>query len=129
MKDSISFVNGLTNQGTLIESNKIVIIAIVVAVIAIASLVYYIRHKKTRQLKKVILEETANVDFTNMTRDWEKTKKLYDLLKKECHPDKFGEDLNKEATRIFQLVVENKYKYKELLSVKQEATEKLGIEL
>lgn len=70
--------------------------------------------------------ETANVDFSTITHDWDKAKQLYDSLKKKCHPDLYKGERNKEATLIFQRLMQSKYDYAELQKVKKEAEEKLG---
>ena len=55
---------------------------------------------------------------------------LYDKLKKKCHPDRFlDKEKNIIATGIFAKIVENKYNYQELLSVKKEAESKLNIKI
>lgn len=89
----------------------------------------FLKYRKLQFTKRQIIKDTFNTDFKDITHDWEKTKKLYDILKKKCHPDKFNNDLSQEATRIFQLLVKNKFKYKELLLLKKEAIEKLGISI
>lgn len=131
MKDSISIIKEMVQQDAFFVHNKIWIIAAIISLIVVVMVVglLYVKSKKKRQMKKKVLKETANYDFSSITHDWEKNKQLYDILKRKCHPDKFGDDLNKEATRIFQQVVKNKYKYQELLFIKQEAIEKLGIEV
>jgi len=84
---------------------------------------------KFKDAKAKILKDTADIDFSGVTHDWVKNKQLYDELKKKCHPDKFDAELNSEATSIFKLVVKNKYNYKELLRVKEEAIKILGIKI
>lgn len=37
-------------------------------------------HKQ--QFKQNVMNETNDLDFTNITHDWEKSKFLYDLLKR-----------------------------------------------
>ena len=75
------------------------------------------------------LKDTNNVDFTNITHNWEKSKLLFDILKKKCHPDKFEDEKAQKATQIFQQVIKNKYNYSELLKIKEEAIKKLKIEI
>lgn len=55
-------------------------------------------------------------------------KKLYDELKKVCHPDKFQkqEDINK-ATELFQLLVQNKGDYNYLVNLKERIYDELPI--
>ena len=82
---------------------------------------------KEQQLKQRILKDTARVDFSSVTHDWEKAKLLFDAMKGRCHPDLFGDDLKDEATEIFQLLMQNKYNYEQLLEIKKLANEKLHI--
>lgn len=78
------------------------------------------------QYKQRVMRETADVDFSAITHDWDKAKRLYDSLKKKCHPDLYVGERNEEATRIFQRLMQSKYDYAELLKLKEEAKEKLG---
>lgn len=113
------------------HTNNNVWVCIVVAGIVMFFFLFYVlkNNYMKQQIKKKVMRETSGVDFTDITHDWEKSKLLYDLLKKECHPDRFSDDLKEEATRIFQQVINNKYKYQKLLLLKDEAIEKLGIEI
>lgn len=86
-------------------------------------------NSKKQEYKQRVMDETVNVDFTAITHDWEKAKQLYDILKKRCHPDLYSGQQSEEATRIFQAIMQNKYSYTELLKLKQEAEEKLGISM
>lgn len=130
MKDSINVVNEMAQHNNIYSQNKVwLFVAFITAIMVIIAVILYINGNKKRKLKKKIIEETANVDFTGITHDWEKSKFLYDVLKKKCHPDKFGNELNDEATRIFQLANKNRYNYQELVKIKQEAIDKLGIEI
>ena len=130
MKDSINVVNEMAQHNNIYSQNKVwLFVAFITAIMVIIAVILYINGNKKRKLKKKIIEETANVDFTGITHDWEKSKFLYDVLKKKCHPDKFGNELNDEATQIFQLANKNRYNYQELVKIKQEAINKLGIEI
>ena len=68
-----------------------------------------------QQYKQHVMSETANVDFSAITHDWEKSKRLYDVLKKKCHPDLYTGEQNEKATRLFQLLMEKKYNYTDYL--------------
>lgn len=72
------------------------------------------------------MSETANVNFTSITHDWEKSKYLYDILKRKCHPDLYVGEQNEVATHLFQMLMEKKYDYKELLKIKELAVKDLG---
>ena len=79
-----------------------------------------------QQYKQKVMNKTANVDFSSITHDWEKSKRLYDVLKKKCHPDLYIGEQNEAATRLFQLLMEKKYNYSELLKIKEMAEKELG---
>ena len=121
------FYNEMAQHSNIYLQNKVwLFVAFITAIMIITAVILYINGNKKRKLKKKIIEETASVDFTGITHDWEKSKLLYDVLKKKCHPDKFGNELNDEATQIFQLANKNRYNYQELVKIKQEAIDKLG---
>ena len=79
-----------------------------------------------KQYKQHVMSETANVDFSAITHDWEKSKRLYDVLKKKCHPDLYTGEQNETATRLFQMLMEKKYNYNELLKIKELAEKELA---
>ncbi len=80
-----------------------------------------------QQYKQQVMSETATIDFSAITHDWEKSKRLYDILKKKCHPDLYTGEQNETATRLFQRLMENKYNYAELLKIKEFAEKELAI--
>ena len=82
---------------------------------------------KEQQYKQNVINETAHVDFSAITHDWEKSKRLYDVLKKKCHPDLYSGEQNEVATRLFQMLMEKKYNYTELLKIKELAEKELGV--
>lgn len=85
---------------------------------------------KERQKTKQQLLQQSTVDFDNVINSSFAAKELYDKLKVKCHPDRFTDaDLNKEATRLFQEIHKNKYNYKALTELKEEATDKLNINI
>ena len=79
-----------------------------------------------QQYKQEVMSETANVDFASIIHDWEKSKRLYDVLKKRCHPDLYAGKQNEMATQLFQMLMEKKYNYAELLKIKERAERELG---
>lgn len=83
-------------------------------------------NSEEQQYKKDIMDQTANLNFSSITHDWEKSKRLYDVLKKKCHPDLYTGEQNEAATRLFQMLMEKKYNYTELLRIKKIAEEELG---
>ncbi len=105
------------------------IVAISVTLFAVLALVLYIfRDKKKRRVKDKIMNETADVGF-NTLNEWKKAERLYNELKRICHPDLFHDERNEIANEIFQRLTENKYRYQELLKIRDEAIEKLGIKV
>lgn len=76
--------------------------------------------------KQEVMDKTTNVDFSSITHDWEKSKRLYDVLKKKYHPDLYTGEQNETATRLFQLLMEKKYNYPELLKIKEMVEKELG---
>jgi hypothetical protein len=55
-------------------------------------------------------------------------KGIYDELKKVCHPDKFQKEKDiSKATELFQLLVQNKGNYNNLLSLKERIYNELPI--
>ena len=73
------------------------------------------------------MKETSDVDFTNITHGWQKAQHLQAELRKQCHPDKFPDNLSEKATEIFQAVGRNRYNYEELLKLKKQAIKELNI--
>jgi len=108
--------------------SKINVISMICSIATSLFLKNKIAKKKTK-IKNTTLKETNNVDFTNITHNWEKSKLLFDILKKKCHPDRFEADKVQKATQIFQQVIKNKYNYSELLKIKEKAIKILKIEI
>ena len=81
--------------------------------------------EKDKIRDKILSEE---IDFGNIVSSSLLAKGIYDELKKVCHPDKFQkeEDINK-ATELFQLLVQNKGNYNNLLSLKERIYSELPI--
>lgn len=81
--------------------------------------------EKDKIRDKILSEE---IDFGNIVSSSLLAKKLYDELKKVCHPDKFQkqEDINK-ATELFQLLVQNKGDYNYLVNLKERIYDELPI--
>ena len=82
---------------------------------------------KEQQYKQNVIKETVDINFSAITHDWEKSKRLYDVLKKKCHPDLYSGEQNEAATRLFQMLMEKKYNYSELLKIKELAERELGV--
>ena len=81
--------------------------------------------KKDKIRDKVLSEK---IDFGNIVSSSLLSKGIYDELKKVCHPDIFQkeEDISK-VTELFQLLVQNKGNYNNLLSLKERIYNELPI--
>ena len=110
-----------------------IIICVISVAITIAVLALSLRWRRKTTLVHDIKQKVLNgknVDYDNVVASSFKAKALYDDLKGKCHPDRFNSDeLNKEATEIFQLLVQNKYDYKKLCVLKERAIKNLHIKL
>lgn len=82
-----------------------------------------------QKLKKESLSQ--DIDFDNIIDSSFNSSKIYDELKIRCHPDRFPNDLekNKIANELFQKISRNKNNKKKLLELKEEAKEKLNVNL
>lgn len=129
MKDSLITAVNTAQHACHTENSIWMYITFIEFIIIIGLVLFLIKNKKPQRqlLKEKVLNDTHNINFSNITHDWNKAKNLYDILKKKCHPDKFSDAQKYEATRIFQSLVKNKYNYMELLKIKQEAIDILGI--
>lgn len=85
------------------------------------------RNEKFSKFKKEALKE--EVDFRNILDSSFNAPKLYDELKKQCHPDRYVDDAikNKAATELSLEIAKNKDNIKRLKELKEEAAIKLGI--
>ena len=89
-------------------------------------LAYFARKKEIRKTKKKVLEE--DIDFDNIVSSAFHAKKLYDELKTVCHPDRFHDsETIAKATELFQLIVQNKGNYDELIKLKERIYKELPI--
>ena len=72
-----------------------------------------------------------DIDFNNIINSSFHSTQLYDELKVKCHPDLFPTDKEKNtiAEKIFQEITKNKNNFKRLLELKEEAIQKLNINL
>lgn len=89
-------------------------------------LAYFARKKEIRKAKERVLEE--DIDFDNIVSSAFHAKKLYDELKAVCHPDRFHDsETIAKATELFQLIVQNKGNYDELIKLKERIYKELPI--
>ncbi len=82
-----------------------------------------------QRFKKESLQQ--DIDFNNIVNSSFNSIQLYDELKVKCHPDLFPTDNEKNsiAENIFQEITKNKNNVKRLLELKEEAKQKLNINL
>jgi len=82
------------------------------------------KHFKNESLKE-------EVDFNNIINSSFHSTHLYDTLKVKCHPDRFPADPEKNAIaeKLFQEITKNQNNMKQLLELKEEAIQKLNINL
>lgn len=73
----------------------------------------------------------ADVDFDNIINSSFHAEDLYDRLKVKCHPDRFPIDKakNKIAKNLFQEIEKNKNNINRLKELRQEAVDKLGVNI
>ncbi len=83
--------------------------------------------KKIRDIKQEVL--SGEIDFKNIIDSSFNSQKLYDELKKKCHPDRFVGDSkqNEIANNLFQEITKNKNNVKALNELKQKAESELKI--
>ena len=81
-------------------------------------------------LKKSDLKSPNNVNMNDLVNSIHHSKDLYKELSRKCHPDRFvNTPQQKIAEEIFQNISENKRNYNQLLMLKEEAKNKLNINL
>jgi hypothetical protein len=72
-----------------------------------------------------------DIDFGNIINSSFNSIQLYNELKTKCHPDRFPQDKEKNtiANNIFKEISKNKNNVRRLLEIKDEAIQKLNINL
>ena len=91
-------------------------------------------HSQSRNnLKQQFKAESLNqeIDFNNIINSSFNSAALYNSLKVKCHPDRFptDEEKNAIAETLFQEISKSKTNVKRLLELKEEAEQKLSINL
>lgn len=107
-----------------------------VSLIEFLFLLFLLFKKKKIKLKSdfenEILKEgkDANVNMDDLMNNIYKSKALYDILIRKCHPDRFTDpDFNIIATDLTKSIQENSANYSKLKELKILAQEKLQIEI
>ena len=125
-------VDSLMTDGQKVENNNQFWIYSI-SVILIFALILFIINSRKKKTKKItnIKQEILNgeIDFKNIIDSSFNSKKLYDELKRKCHPDRFVHDSkqNEIANQIFQEITKNKNNIKALNELKQKAEYELNI--
>lgn len=131
--DTLLVSNEAENALVSTSSNWLIYLLIGVIIVLLLILFFIIsnmkmKHSKEYQAKQRILREDQ-IDWNNTMYVF-KAQELYNQLKVVCHPDRFTDpQLNSVATNLFQRITKNKTNYKELQKLKEEAIDKLNINL
>lgn len=84
-----------------------------------------LRKQKTKMNKELLNVKHTEINTDNLMSDIFESKKLYDLLIRRCHPDRFADEQTKEyMTLQSQRITENRSNYKKLLIIKEDVEEK-----
>ena len=85
----------------------------------------------TRRDVKQKVKNEGEIDFTNTLASAFHAKEIYDELKVKCHPDRFATDEEKRAIAddLISRIAENKNNYKRLVELRDEAKQKLNINI
>lgn len=80
---------------------------------------------ESKHLKKA---KNNSIDMDNLINSIHKSRDLYKLLSKKCHPDRFVNDpKQKIAEEIFQEISKNERNFQKLNSLKSRAVNELNI--
>ena len=130
MNDTIQQLTGQMQQTSSMGIN----IWLIVAIVEFAVIVYLLLTKlnmnngKKARIKNEVMQE-GSIDFSNVLNNAFNSKKIYDELKKKCHPDRFVDDAEREAIAndLFQRITQNQHNIDNLNKLREEAVQKLGI--
>ena len=85
-------------------------------------------HKNDSFKEKIMSCRNQEISMDAVMNNLFLSKRLYDLLKVKCHPDRFIEPTQKEiATGIYQNITKYKTDYQQLLNIKEQVKEQLNI--
>lgn len=121
----------VAEQGATSDINVWMIVALAELVIIIGLLLS--RNKsndKRTELKRKILSE-GDIDIGNTMNSMFNAEPLYKELIRKCHPDRFAPDEEKVAiaSELSMLITKNKHDIKILEALRQEAVDKLNINI
>ena len=84
-------------------------------------------HKDDSFKEKIMSCRNQEISMDAVMNNLFLSKRLYDLLKVKCHPDRFIEPTQKEiATGIYQNITKYKTDYQQLLNIKEQVTHVRG---
>jgi|SRR5690554_1128638 len=134
IQDSLVVAKEIINESMELSTgiNWWLWIAIAEFVIIVYLVIKYATNKKETLKQKLKKESLGQeIDFDNIIDSSFNSNEIYDKLKVRCHPDRFPNDLekNKIADDLFQEITKNKNNKKRLLELKEEAKEKLNVNL
>lgn len=136
IKDTLKIANKTITKSIASESNEHINWWLWIAIIEFIFIVFLIIKQKNKpkdtvkkKFKKEFLEQ--EIDFNNIINSSFNSKQLYDELKVKCHPDRFPTDKEKNiiADKLFQEITENQNNVKRLIELKEEAKQKLNINI
>lgn len=136
IKDTLKIANKTITKSIASESNEHINWWLWIAIIEFIFIVFLIIKQKNKpkdtvkkKFKKESLEQ--EIDFNNIINSSFNSKQLYDELKVKCHPDRFPTDKEKNiiADKLFQEITENQNNVKRLIELKEEAKQKLNINI
>ena len=134
LQDSLKLINH--TLGNRSESHNYFNLWIWLSIIEFAIIIFLLlkNKNKTKETAKVKFKNESlsqNIDFDNIINSSFNSTQIYDELKVKCHPDRFPNDKEKNAIAqlIFQEITKNKTNVKRLLELKEEAKQKLNINL
>ena len=85
-------------------------------------------HKDDSFKEKIMSCRNQEISMDAVMNNLFLSKRLYDLLKVKCHPDRFIEPTQKEiATGIYQNITKYKTDYQQLLNIKEQVKEQVNL--
>ena len=84
------------------------------------------KRSRVAKIKENVMKES--IDMSNVINSSFNASRLYDELKKACHPDRFiDENIKEKANILFQQVTQHKRDYKKLLELQERINEELNM--
>jgi hypothetical protein len=137
--DTINKIKHSASVATKVSSENQVNLWMLVAIFEFLIILWLLSKLKKRNsgldfqnVSKADLKDLKNqsIDMDNLMNSINKSKELYKELSKKCHPDRFvNTDLQEVADKLFQEITLNQRNYNRLIELKEEAKQKLNINL